>query len=155
MSDQAAPPIRSEADTLIPKVLVRAMLALVLSALAITVFATLTNRPLEATPPVSEVVRERVLILGGGDDLSGAVKVLDGHGSLVADLSPEQGGFIAGVHRVILRERIKARLPADGPVLLRAHKNGRMAIHDPSTGWSADLMGFGADNAKAFARLLD
>jgi hypothetical protein len=29
-----------------------------------------------------------------------------------------------------------------------------MAITDPSTGWSADLMGFGADNASAFARLL-
>ena len=41
-----------------------------------------------------------------------------------------------------------------GPLTLVRYDNGRIAIHDPSTGWSADLMGFGIDNAKAFARLL-
>jgi hypothetical protein len=35
------------------------------------------------------------------------------------------------------------------------HENGRLGIADPATGWSADLMGFGLDNARAFARLLD
>jgi len=39
-------------------------------------------------------------------------------------------------------------------VALVAYDTGRISIHDPSTGWSADLMGFGADNARAFARLL-
>ena len=29
------------------------------------------------------------------------------------------------------------------------------SIHDPTTDWRADLMGFGADNARAFAKLLD
>jgi hypothetical protein len=37
---------------------------------------------------------------------------------------------------------------------VRQHENGRLSIHDPSTGWRADLMGFGADNAAAFAKLL-
>ena len=75
-------------------------------------------------------------------------------GTLLAALSPEAGGFIAGMHRVILRERTKHRVALEGPVTLQAFENGRMAIHDPSTGWGADLMGFGADNAGAFARLL-
>jgi hypothetical protein len=30
-----------------------------------------------------------------------------------------------------------------------------VSLHDPSTDWSADLMGFGADNTRAFATLLD
>ena len=85
---------------------------------------------------------------------SGAATVWLADGTLLADLDPEAGGFIAGVHRVILRERTKHRVALDGPVLLQAFENGRMAITDPATGWSADLMGFGADNAAAFARLL-
>jgi hypothetical protein len=39
-------------------------------------------------------------------------------------------------------------------VELMRHENGRFTISDPSTGWRADLMGFGRDNARAFAKLL-
>jgi hypothetical protein len=40
-------------------------------------------------------------------------------------------------------------------VIVRARENNRLEIFDPSTGWGADLMGFGADNSAAFARLLN
>jgi putative photosynthetic complex assembly protein len=146
------PRIHHDTDTMVPRVMVRAMFALVMVILALTTLSVLTKRPLQSTPPPSAIVREVHLHLTS--DISGAVTVLDAYGSLIADLSPESGGFVSGVHRVVLFERRKAGLPATGPVTLQAFENGRMAITDPATGWRADLMGFGADNAAAFARLL-
>ena len=137
---------------LIPRVMTRAMLALVLTVLALVTYARVTDRPLIATPPEGNIVVSRDVILSG--DLSGSATVLNLDGTVVADLTPDQGGFISGVWRVVLRERTKHRVALDGPVTLIRRDNGRVEILDPSTGWGADLMGFGADNARAFARLL-
>lgn len=145
--------VYAEKDTMIPRMLVRALLALVLATLAIATYARLTDRPLVSTPPVAPVVAEASLILDG-NAASGAATVYLADGTPLVELSPEEGGFVAGVHRVIIRERTKHRVALDGPITLQAFENGRMAITDPATGWSADLMGFGADNATAFARLL-
>ncbi len=143
---------RSPSSELVPLPLVRALVALVAISLAITSWAVWTDRPLEATPPASPVVAERVLYITG--DMAGAARVTDASGALVADLTPEDGGFVSGVWRVLQRERTNARVPLDGPVHLIGTENGRVAILDPSTGWRADLMGFGRDNAAAFAKLL-
>lgn len=148
---QIAPPAPRDRE-LIPRTMTRAMVALVLSVLVLVTAARLTDRPLIATPPTGDVVTSRALLLSG--DMAGAVTVRAPDGTMIADLAPEQGGFISGVWRVIQRERIKHRAAPDGPVTLMAHDTGRMSITDPSTGWSADLMGFGKDNASAFARLL-
>ena len=137
---------------LIPRTMVRAMFALVMAVLVLVTLARLTDRPLIATPPQGDVVKSRDLVMSG--DMSGAVTVRGPDGALIADLGPDRGGFISGVWRVIERERTKNRVALEGPVTLRRHENGRLTIHDPSTGWSADLMGFGEDNARAFARLL-
>jgi putative photosynthetic complex assembly protein len=137
---------------LIPRTLARAMLALVVTCLVIVTLARLTGYQLIATPPRGETVASRSVLLTV--DLSGAARIHDADGTLVADLSPQQGGFISGVGRVIERERSKNRVALDGPVTLIWQDTGRISIQDPSTGWSADLMGFGADNARAFARLL-
>ncbi len=145
--------VYAEEHQMIPKVLIRAMLALVLAALAIATFARVTDRPLVSTPPVSPVKAEAALILEA-DAASGAATVYLSDGTLLAALSPEEGGFIAGMYRVIVRERTKHRVALGAPILLQAFENGRMAITDPETGWSADLMGFGESNAAAFARLL-
>lgn len=137
---------------LIPRFMARAMLALVLSCLVLVSLARLTDRPLIATPPEGAVTTELQVLLSG--DMSGAALVRGLDGRVIADLTPEEGGFVSGVWRVIARERIKHRVAMDGPVTLLRHDTGRISIQDPSTGWSADLMGFGADNARAFARLL-
>ncbi|QFT64985.1 putative photosynthetic complex assembly protein [Roseivivax halotolerans] len=152
MSSRTAPRYRHEEPDLVPVALVRAMSALVAVVLALTAFWVWTGRPLEATPPESPVAEERILYLKG--ELSGAAQVRDAEGALVAEYGPDEGGFIAGVYRVLERERINARVATDGPVRLVAYENGRLAIFDPSTDWRADLMGFGADNAAAFATLL-
>ena len=139
---------------LIPKVLLRAMGALVLSALAIVAYARIADVPLSATPPASPVAQERAMVLVS-DGVSGAVTVLSREGSLIAKLDAETGGFVAGVARVIELQRRQAKVAAHSPVLVTRGTNGRLMITDPSTGWRADLMGFGADNARSFARLLD
>lgn len=138
---------------LIPRFLVRSLTALVLVCLALVTMATLTDRPLESTPPREAVVAERIIILSG--DLSGAARVMDVNGQVIAELSPEQGGFISGVHRVLVRERTKHGVALDGPVRLVRTEGNRIAIYDDTIGWSADLMGFGLTNTRAFARLLD
>ncbi|MDU9006645.1 photosynthetic complex assembly protein PuhC [Sedimentitalea todarodis] len=149
--DTHAPPHVSERD-MIPRNLLRAMLALVLICFTIVTVARITGYPLIATPPEGKIVASRVVLLTV--DTSGAATVHDADGTLIADLSPEEGGFISGVGRVIERERLKNRLPLEGPVTLIWQDTGRISIQDPSTGWSADLMGFGTGNAMAFARLL-
>lgn len=145
--------VYADQNQMIPRVLIRAMVALVVAALVIVTYARLTDRPLISTPPVSPVVAEAALVLDA-DGVSGAATVYRTDGSLLVDLSPEEGGFVAGIQRVIHRERTKHRVALDGPVIIEAYENGRIGIFDPSTGWGADLMGFGADNAAAFARLL-
>lgn len=137
---------------LVPRVMLRAMAVLVLSVLGLVSYARLSDRPLISTPPASGAQVSRDILLSG--DMSGAATVTTPDGVLIAQLSPEEGGFVSGVWRVISRERIKHRVAPNGPVTLIARENGRIAIHDPQTGWHADLMGFGADNARVFARLL-
>ena len=95
----------------------RAMFALVVCVLALVTYARLSDVPLSATPPEGAIVAEREMILSF-NDLSGAVQVLNPDRSLMADLGPEEGGFVAGVARVINRERIKNRATPDGPVVL-------------------------------------
>lgn len=137
---------------LVPRIMVRAMFGLVLTVLALVTYARLSDAPLVSTPPESAVVLERHVFLQG--EMSGAATVLDGNGALVARLAPEKGGFIAGIARVLDRERTKHGVALTGPVTVIKRADGRISIHDPSTGWGADLMGFGKDNALAFIRLL-
>ncbi|WP_050930622.1 photosynthetic complex assembly protein PuhC [Aestuariivita boseongensis] len=154
MSDTShTPRLRHKEDELVPRFMVRAMFALVLVCLVLVSAARITGRPLEATPTDAPIIAERAIFLSG--DTSGAARVLDANGSVLADLPGEQGGFIAGVQRVIDRERNKSGVPLEGPVLLQLRAGNRLSITDPSTGWSAELMGFGATNFRSFARLLD
>lgn len=137
---------------MIPPVLIKAMFGLVALCLALVSLYVATDQPVISTPPEAPVVASRTLHLEA--DMTGAAVVRDADGRLVADLSPEEGGFVSGVARVIARERTKHRVALDAPVILTVNEANRLALHDPSTGWSADLMGFGIDNARAFAKLL-
>lgn len=140
-------------DSKVPTFLVKIMFGMVLVCLALVTAHTVLDRPRVATPPVVPVAQERVIYLEGSMDGAAIVRAEDG--TILADLAPEKGGFIAGVWRVLQRERAKHGVASDGPVVLVRGTNGRVSLHDPSTNWSADLMGFGADNTRAFATLLD
>lgn len=146
--------LRQRDREMIPKTLLRAMLALVVASLLIVTYARVTDRPLEATPPTGVAVAEERLILLHGD-MSGAARVLDLNGAVIADLDPSKGGFISGVWRVLQRVRAQHQVALDAPVRLVRWEDGRLSILDDTTGWRAELTGFGADNLAAFARLLD
>ncbi|WP_420863988.1 photosynthetic complex assembly protein PuhC [Algirhabdus cladophorae] len=144
--------MRERDREMIPVALVRAMFGLTFVILMIVAYARFTDRPLEALPPVADVVTERSVVLSG--DMSGAAAVHGADGTLIANFDSEQGGFISGVYRVLERERLKHGVAVDAPVRLVKFDNGRMMIFDDTTNWRADLMGFGATNRAAFATLL-
>ena len=81
--------------------------------------------------------------------------VVDIDGTLIADLSPEEGGFDAGIGRVLERERGKVGLAASEPIRLIKYSNGRLALRDDFTAWRAELQGFGQTNEAAFHKLLN
>ena len=142
---------------LIPPVVLRAMLVLVLSALFIAGYARLTDRPLEALPASetgAAIVAERSILIDA-DGTTGAARVLGPDGSVLAQLDPSQGGFVAGVHRALSFERARRGVDAALPVRLVLYEGGQLSLRDDATGWRAELIGFGADNAAVFARLLD
>ncbi|MCK0151320.1 putative photosynthetic complex assembly protein PuhC [Marivita sp. S6314] len=146
------PRIHAPDKDLVPRMMVRAMFAMVMICLIMVSLYRWVDAPVQYTAPDSPVVIEKTLFLEG--DMSGSAIVFSEDRTLVAEYSPEEGGFLSGMWRVLQRERTKARVALDGPVIIRARENNRLEIFDPSTGWGADLMGFGADNSAAFARLL-
>ncbi len=150
MTTHPSPTFRRQNGDMIPKVLLRAMLALALSALAITTYAVLTDRPTVGQPQPAAVLTERTLILQGGG--AKAVKVLTPDGTVVADL--DHGGFVAVVQNGLQTARGRHGIDPALPVRLVSYANGRLALEDPLTGWSVQLHAFGSDNKAAFERLL-
>lgn len=141
---------------MVPVVLVRAMFILCVCVLIIVSYARLTDRPLSAMPPTVEdvpVVMERSIRIFG--ELNGSARVLDADGNLIANFTPEEGGFVAGVYRVLERERGAVGAMASDPIRLVRFADGRVSLRDTYTDFRAELVGFGADNEAAFARLLE
>ena len=137
---------------MVPRVLVRAVCGLLLAVLVMVAYASITDHPPVAVAPAGDVVISKSMVIKAQN--SGAVRVFDTDGALIADLSVGQGGFISSIARTIKRQRILSKVSLVGPVTLTSDTLGRLKITDPSSGWSADLMSFGADNSGAFAMLL-
>ena len=141
---------------MIPTILIRAMFVLCISVLLIVAYARLTDRPLEAMPPsVAEVpvVQERTIRIFG--EMDGSATVLDLDGNLIARFAPDEGGFVAGISRVLERERGAVGLDASEPIRVVRFSDGRIGLRDDHTDFRAELVGFGADNEAVFARLLE
>lgn len=153
MATHTQPRIHAKEEEIVPRILVRIMFGLVFTILVIVTVATMTGRPVQNTPPEGVVISERTIFLSG--DASGKARVLDANGVVIADFPSDKGGFVAGIERVIARERGLHGLDMSQPVLLQLREGNRLSITDPATGWSAELMGFGATNSRTFARLLD
>ena len=111
---------------MIPTRLLLAMLALVLLVLSLVTVASITDRPLEALPPDRPIAAEREIRIYA--EMTGNVLVTTVTGETIADLGPEQGGFIAGVGRVLTRERAKIGSLGSEPVRLILFENGTMTI---------------------------
>jgi putative photosynthetic complex assembly protein len=150
MNTHSQPAQRHTADQMIPVPLLRGMAALVLAALFLTGYASMTGRTPEGQPEAAPVVAERMLILQGGG--AQAVTVLEPDGKQLLDLP--HGGFITVVQNALETQRRRNGVDPLLPVRLVSYANGRLTLEDPETGWSVELYGFGSDNEAAWARLL-
>ena len=137
----------------VPRILVRLIGAMLLLILALVSLARFSGMPPAASPPTGvPVLAERKVQIWGS--ITGEARVLDAHGTLIADLGPHEGGFVAGVWRALALKRRQAGIDPAAPVTLTRYADGRIQLRDPFTGWRAELIGFGATNREAFARLL-
>jgi putative photosynthetic complex assembly protein len=134
--------------------LFRAVAALVLASLVMVTVARLAGFEPTAAPDDSQpVVAERLIRITGAPD--GSARVADADGVVFADLGPTEAGFINGVHRALERMRMLNAIEGDPPVRLVRFADGRLGLRDPSTGWRAELIGFGDTNRDAFLALLE
>jgi len=141
---------------MIPTVLIRAMFILCLCVLIIVSYARLTDRPLSAMPPSVEdvpAVTERTIRLYG--EMNGSARVMDMDGNVIATFGPDDGGFIAGIYRVLERRRGAVGAEASDAIRLVRFADGRLGLRDDFTDFRAELVGFGANNEAVFARLLE
>ncbi len=140
-------------DQRIPDALLKAVVAMVLLSLAFVTFARVTGMEPAAIPPPSDVVTERLLRIESTMDGGATIWLEDG--TQIADLDANEGGFVAGVHRSVARERMLSKIEGNPPVRLVRFADGRLTLDDPATGWRVELIGFGATNRDAFAGLLE
>jgi len=145
--------MRHRDKEMVPKILVQGMFALMLGSLALVAYAQWADVPQVGVLEVSPVAVSRDVTLTG--DRSGTYQVFGADGTLIASTADARSGFIGVIGRVIDRERTVLKADPTGPITVARRENGNIAIIDPATNLSIDLVGYGADNVAAFARLLD
>lgn len=150
MTFREAPALATRDREMIPKSLLRAMLALALGSLALVTVGVLTDHPHGGVPAPAAVVQERTIALIGGG--AQAVTVLDDKGQILAEMP--HGGFVTVVQNALETARKRHGVDPARPIRIVEYANGRLTMEDPDTGVSFELHAFGADNEAAFRRLL-
>ena len=143
----------SDADQLIPKVLLRAMLALVLATVALVGFAVVTDRPHEAQVHTAAVVKDMLIEIKDAPD--GGTRITDTEGNLLSDTSRKASGFLSVVQNALAFERKQHGVTGNPPVHLIRFADGRIGLRDDATGWKINLIGFGQDNARVWREIID
>lgn len=138
---------------MVPRILVQAMFGLMLAAIAIVGYDQLTDQPLRGVAPHSAIIKERAITLDG--DRNTGVHVLDAEGQPIAYSGTDKAGFIDVIWVSVMRARMVQRIEGNPPLRLVRRENGHTAIIDPATDWKIELIGYGADNVAAFAKLID
>lgn len=142
-----------ERDEKIPRLLLRAIGALILFSFVAVFVGRATETGLSLVPE-AEPAETRLLAFDNRPD---GVTVVRDHetGAEVALLDRGENGFIFGVLRGLSRDRALARMEEGEVFLLTRWDDGRLSIEDPVTKQRFDLNSFGRDNLMAFARLLE
>ena len=121
--------------------------------LVVTAAARITGFDASVVPDAEARIDSRVLNFEDRQD--GAVVVRDPEsGQVVEVLAPGTNGFVRAVLRGFARERRSMDIGAGPPFELILWSDGRLALHDPATGRSAQMNAFGPTNLQAFAQLL-
>lgn len=138
---------------MVPRFLVIAMFSLMAISLALVSFAQLTDQPQRGVVKHSEVVQSLSVTLEGSRNAG--IAVLDATGAEIARSDLNKSGFIDVIWVSVSRARKVNGVVGNPPLNVVRRANGHTAIIDPATNWSIELIGYGADNVAAFARLLD
>jgi len=125
-------------------------MAATLSIVAYAQWFDVPNRGVLIEAPITQSLE--IVMVG---DRSGIYEVMTTDGQLIASSSDEKAGFIGVMGRVIDRERFVHDLTGNAPITVVRRENGNIAIVDDTTDLSVELIGYGADNVAAFAKLLD
>lgn len=145
--------MRHRDKEMVPKFLVQSMFALMIGSLALVAYAQWADVPQSGVLFEAPVLESREVSLIG--DRTGKYVVLDDNGTVLASTADEKAGFIGVIGKVIDRERLVLGVEAEGPITVARRENGNIAIIDPNTQMSIDLIGYGKDNVAAFAKLLN
>ena len=137
---------------MVPRILVQGMFAVMLGALALVSFATLTDRPKEGVLRPAPVVAAIDVRLSGAR--SSVTTVSGPDGAVLARSDEPRMGFLGVMQRVVERERMRHGLPDEAPVRVVRRADGHVAVIDPATGMAVELIGYGVDNVAAFAKLV-
>lgn len=152
MRADAPRPARGHDEIIVPRLVVRAVAALMAFSLVAAVWGRQTGQGTLMTAPAPAVEERR---LSFADAADGALVVTDAlSGQVVALLSTGQDGFIRGVLRGLSRGRAVNRIEGGDVYVLTRWDDGRLSITDPASGERFDLNAFGKDNLRAFAQLL-
>ena len=145
--------MRHRDKEMVPKFLVQSMFALMIGSLALVAYAQWANVPQAGVLYEAPILESRQITLTG--DRTGKYIALDENGIALASTADEKSGFLGVIGKVIDRERLVLGVAPEGPITVARRENGNIAIIDPNTNMSIDLIGYGADNVAAFAHLLD
>lgn len=137
---------------IIPRFLIRTVLALVAATLLIATFASLSGREPSGARPELAVINSRTIHLIGSPSEGSTVK--SKNGAVIAEFGSDEAGFLSTVTQAINRKRTREDVDLTLPVELVQYSDERLAIFDPHSGWSAELRGFGKDNEAVFYNLL-
>lgn len=139
---------------MIPLVLVRAMFGLAILSVIIVAFARLTDRPLVGVASEPPIIAEKAIMFTPGTD-RGSFVVTDLDGKTLVTSSDHLAGFIGVIGQVLDRKRMLAGVESDTPIRVVRREDGRIDIVDDAAKFTVELMGYGQDNVRVFANLLD
>ena len=139
---------------LVPRRAVQGMLALMFGAVAMVSYAQITGRANTGVLVEAEIAATRTVQITG-DRVSGVYVVSDLDGTQIASSADDKAGFIGVVGLVLNRDRLTNGVEGSPPVRIVRRVNGNIAIIDDATGMVIELIGYGADNVAAFARIVN
>lgn len=147
-------------DPTVPRGALIGAAVLLLGTMAMTGAVSLGLLPRTAVPEASRAAQhvapaqERALRFA--DRADGAVVISDAaSGATVKIVGFGEGGFVRATLRRMARARAAAGVGAEPPFVLTRWDNGALSLHDPETGRTAEIQGFGADHSRAFAEMLE
>jgi putative photosynthetic complex assembly protein len=139
-------------DQPLPRAALLGAAVLIVGSILATVIGRQSDIGVTHMPQAQEVFSRSLRFEDRND---GAVVVLDVNEQReIAVFQPGTNGFVRGVMRGMARERRSEGIDATPPFRLTRWSDGRMSIHDPSTGLNVNLEVFGPTNAEPFAKLL-